>query len=459
MRVAGEDRVAAVEDAARLRDALGVSLPKGLPGAFTGETDAPLDGLVARYARTHGPFVAGDVAARLGTTAERIRAALEALEAAGRVTHGEFRPRGVEREWCDVDVLRRIRQRSLAALRREVEPVDAATLGRFLPAWQGADRPGGGVDALTEAVTRLQGVAIPASILETDVLPSRVRGYRPPDLDALCAGGELVWVGAGALGADDGRVTLCFRDQARLLLSGAAREEPPGGDAARRHPRPPGRARRLLLAGPGPGLGRRRRAAPAGRAVGPGVGRRDHERHARPAPGVRARRLREGARAPARPASAPGRDPPRRPPGRRRPLVLGRPAARAATHPHGGRARARPPAAGPPRHRHPRVRPGRERARRVRRRLPGPQGDGGERQGAARVLRGGTGGGAVRAARRRRSDPRAARGRRRADRRSGGGGRAGGRGPGRGRPRPALRRGPPVAGGRRAVRPGRPAPT
>ena len=238
VRVAGEDRMAAVEDAARLRDALGVSLPKGLPGAFTGQTDAPLDGLVARYARTHGPFVAGDVAARLGTTADRIRPSLDALETSGRVTHGEFRPLGVQREWCDVDVLRRIRQRSLAALRREVEPVDAATLGRFLPAWQGADRPGGGVDALTEAVTRLQGVAIPASILETDVLPSRVRGYRPPDLDALCAGGELVWIGAGALGSDDGRITLCFRDQARLLLSGAAREEPPDGalhDAIRAH--------------------------------------------------------------------------------------------------------------------------------------------------------------------------------------------------------------------------------
>ncbi|MGZ4152787.1 MAG: helicase-related protein, partial [Actinomycetota bacterium] len=140
-RVAGEDRLAAVEDAARLRDALGVSLPLGLPAVFTEPTDRPLDTLVARYARTHAPFLASQVAARLGATPERVRSALEALEAEGRVAHGEFRPGGVEREWCDVDVLRRLRRRSLAALRKEVEPVDAATLGRFLPAWQGAVTP------------------------------------------------------------------------------------------------------------------------------------------------------------------------------------------------------------------------------------------------------------------------------------------------------------------------------
>jgi ATP-dependent helicase Lhr and Lhr-like helicase len=228
VRVAGKERLAAVEDAARLRDALGVSLPIGLPGVFTGPTEAPLEGLVARYARTHAPFVAGEVAARLGVGADRVRAALEALETLGRVTHGEFRPGGLEREWCDVEVLRRIRRRSLAALRKEVEPVDGPTFARFLPAWQGADRPGGGADALVEAVTRLQGVPLPASILETDVLPARVRGYRPADLDALCAGGELVWVGAGALAGDDGRLVLCFREQARTLLgAGSAGAGPP----------------------------------------------------------------------------------------------------------------------------------------------------------------------------------------------------------------------------------------
>jgi len=136
IRIAGDERFAAVEDAARLRDALGISLPIGLPGAFTGETDRPLDGLVRRYARTHGPFVVAEVAARLGASAERVLEALSSLEAADAVVRGEFRPGGSGREWCDPDVLRRLRRRSLALLRREVEPVDAAALARFLPAWQ-----------------------------------------------------------------------------------------------------------------------------------------------------------------------------------------------------------------------------------------------------------------------------------------------------------------------------------
>jgi ATP-dependent Lhr-like helicase len=226
VRVAGEERLVAVEDAAALRDALGVSLPLGLPGVFTGSTERPLETLIARYARTHAPFLASQAATRLGVPPDRVRAALDALEAAGRVARGEFRPGGIEREWCDVDVLRRLRRRSLAALRKEVEPVDAATLGRFLPAWQGAATPSGRSDALVEAIARLQGAAVPASILEHDVLPARVRGYRAADLDALCASGDLVWVGAGPLGADDGRVSLFVRDQVRLLAPPPS-EEPP----------------------------------------------------------------------------------------------------------------------------------------------------------------------------------------------------------------------------------------
>jgi len=230
VRVAGDDRYAAVEDAARLRDALGVSLPLGVPGAFTTAVEAPLDDLVARYARTHGPFTIGEITARLGAGTDRVREALERLQIEGRVVHGAFRPSGIEPEWCEVDVLRRIRARSLAALRREVEPVGAAALARFLPAWQGADRPRGGADALPEAVARLQGAAIPASILESDVLPARVRGFRPADLDALCASGDLVWVGAGALGATDGRVSLLYRDRAGLLAPiPAAPEDRPAG--------------------------------------------------------------------------------------------------------------------------------------------------------------------------------------------------------------------------------------
>ncbi|MEP6973811.1 MAG: DEAD/DEAH box helicase, partial [Actinomycetota bacterium] len=236
LRVAGEERLAAIEDVAALRDALGVSLPLGLPGAFTGPTQHPLEILVARYARTHAPFLASQAASRLGAGPDRVRAALEALEAGDRITHGEFRPKevesGVEREWCDVDVLRRLRRRSLAALRKEVEPVDASTLGRFLPVWQGASDPSttdsGGPEALLEAIGRLQGAAVPASILEHDILPARVRGYRPADLDALCASGDLVWIGAGPLGADDGRVCMFVRDRVRLLAPPAS-DEPPQG--------------------------------------------------------------------------------------------------------------------------------------------------------------------------------------------------------------------------------------
>ncbi|MGH2681032.1 MAG: DEAD/DEAH box helicase, partial [Actinomycetota bacterium] len=237
LRVAGEDRIAAIEDAARLRDALGASLPMGLPGAFTGVADRPLEGLVRRYARTHGPFVTSEVAARLGASADRVQEALTSLEAAGEVVLGGFRPGASGREWCDPDVLRRLRRRSLALLRREVEPVDASALGRFLPAWQGADRPRGDVDALADALARLQGTSVPASILETDVLPARVRSYRPADLDALVAGGDVVWVGAGPLGTDDGRVSLLYRADAAALLSEAPTEPPSGEvhDALRRH--------------------------------------------------------------------------------------------------------------------------------------------------------------------------------------------------------------------------------
>ncbi|MGZ8611437.1 MAG: Lhr family helicase, partial [Actinomycetota bacterium] len=236
VKVAGEDRLAVVEDAAALRDALGTALPIGLPGVFTEPSEQPLERLVARHARTHGPFEGHEAAARLGAGEDRVRAALDSLEAEGRLVHGGFRPGGVAREWVDVEVLRRIRQRSLAALRKEVEPVDAATFARFLPAWQGADRPRGGADALTEAIARLQGTAVPASILETDVLPARVRGYRGADLDALCASGDVVWVGAGSLGSDDGRVTLAFRDGLGLL-DPAPVDRPEGAlhDAIREH--------------------------------------------------------------------------------------------------------------------------------------------------------------------------------------------------------------------------------
>ena len=208
-----------------------------MPTAFTEPTPAPLEGLVARFARTHGPFGTADVAARFGVGEDRVAGAVASLESQGRVVRGEFRPGGLEREWCDADVLRSIRRRSLAALRKEVEPVEAPALGRFAPEWQAATVPRHGPTALVDAIAQLQGASIPASILESEVLRSRVRGYRPADLDALCASGDVVWMGAGGIGADDGRIALGFRETLRLVAPPLP-ETPPEGpvhDALREH--------------------------------------------------------------------------------------------------------------------------------------------------------------------------------------------------------------------------------
>jgi ATP-dependent Lhr-like helicase len=228
VRIAGEDRFVAVEDAGRVRDALGVSLPVGVPQVFTDPVERPLTSLVARFARTRGPFLSSDAARRFSVPAERIDTALRELESEGRVAHGEFRPGGSDREWSDIEVLRAIRRRSLAALRREIEPVDGRSLARFELGWQTLTRPRHGPSALADGVEQLQGAAIPASILETDVLPSRVTGYRGSDLDALCAAGDVVWTGAGGIGADDGRVALFFRS-ALPALAPPPPDEPPSG--------------------------------------------------------------------------------------------------------------------------------------------------------------------------------------------------------------------------------------
>src|SRR5690606_24362471 len=182
--VAGEPRLVAVEDAARYRDALGVPLPVGLPDALLAPAPGALRDLVARYARTHGPFTTADVAARFGLGLATANMALTALQAEGRLVDGEFRPGGVHREWCDTSVLSTIRRRSLARLRREVEPVEVPALGRLLAQWQGVARPRRGLDALLDVIETLQGLPIPASILERDVLPARIAQYQPSDLDA-----------------------------------------------------------------------------------------------------------------------------------------------------------------------------------------------------------------------------------------------------------------------------------
>ncbi|MEZ5412294.1 MAG: DEAD/DEAH box helicase [Acidimicrobiales bacterium] len=226
--VAGRAVVAAPDDAARLRDALGVALPPGLPAAFTEPVAEPLADLVSRYSRTHGPFLTDAVADALGIDEGRCRVALEELERQGRVVRGEFRPDGVEREWCHAEVLRVLRRRSLAALRSEVEPVEPEVLARFLPAWQHVGSNRGSIDALADVITTLQGAALPASMLETSILPARVPGYSPSDLDTLLTAGEIVWVGASALGSGDGRVRLLWRDQAPALVPEPA--DPPRGD-------------------------------------------------------------------------------------------------------------------------------------------------------------------------------------------------------------------------------------
>ncbi|WP_196441092.1 DEAD/DEAH box helicase [Planomonospora sp. ID67723] len=222
VRVAGQEQWAAIEDAARLRDALGVPPPVGVPHVFLEPVDDPLGDLLARHARTRTPFPASTAAARFGLGPAVVADALRRLAASGRVVSGEFRPGGRGEEWCDAGVLRMLRRRSLARLRKEVEPVPAETLAAFSPAWHGitgaprAGRPP--IDALVDAVERLQGAAVPASALETLVLPSRVPGYDPSLLDELTSSGEVVWAGQGSLPGGDGWLSLYFADTAPLLL-------------------------------------------------------------------------------------------------------------------------------------------------------------------------------------------------------------------------------------------------
>ncbi|MBD1538484.1 DEAD/DEAH box helicase [Arthrobacter sp. S13_S34] len=278
VNIGGAERFAAVEDAARLRDAIGVPLPMGVPLAFIEPVADPLSDLVSRYARTHGPFTAAEAAARLGLGVAVVSTALKRLAADGRVVEGEFRPHAgppetapnttggaagdgtepeesppaseppapslsphtVLSEWCDAEVLRKLRRRSLAALRAEVEPVDAAAYGRFLPAWQHVRTPGGGrgqpslrgLDGIITAVDQLSGVPIPASAWEPLVLAGRVSNYQPAMLDELMAAGEVLWSGAGALPGNDGWISLHLADSAELTLNPAIEYEP--GDAQQR---------------------------------------------------------------------------------------------------------------------------------------------------------------------------------------------------------------------------------
>ncbi|WP_242393505.1 DEAD/DEAH box helicase [Anaeromyxobacter oryzisoli] len=235
LRVAGEERLVAVEDAARYRDALGAPLPPGLPAELLGPVPEPLDGLVLRHARRHGPFTLEELAARFGLDRAVAEGALDRLVNAGRLLEGAFRPRGSEREFCDQEVLRSLRRRSLARLRDEIEPVEPRVLARALLAWHGAVRRGRGLDAVLDAVEKLQGAPVPASILEREVLPARVEGYLPGDLDALAASGEVLWVGLERLGDRDGRIALYLPDGLpRLVPPERPVREAPEGERERR---------------------------------------------------------------------------------------------------------------------------------------------------------------------------------------------------------------------------------
>jgi ATP-dependent Lhr-like helicase len=238
VRLGGEQRWIAADEAGLYRDALGAMPPGGLPDAFLADAPDALRQVVARYARTHGPFTLDELSVRYRIDTSSV---LRELERSGDLVRGELRPGlagpdGIgpahpitEREWCDVDVLRRLRRASLAVLRKEIEPADQRRLAAFLPSWQGIDRhsgAGAGVDRLREALVPLQGLALPVDIWERDVLPRRTGAYSQSWMDSLCASGEVVWVGAGASGRS-GRVALYFREDAPAI------GPPPAGGAAR----------------------------------------------------------------------------------------------------------------------------------------------------------------------------------------------------------------------------------
>jgi len=217
VRIAGEARTIPAEYAGRYRDALGTPLPPGLAGAFLQAPADPLTEIIRRYARTHGPFTTADIATRYQLQMPAVEAVLSKLNSRGKLLEGEFRPNGHHREWCDPEVLRQVRRKSLARLRREIEPVEQSTFVRFSTRWQGVAVPRRGLDALLDAIESLQGAALLASDLETEVLPARIADYQPGNLDTLMAAGEVTWVGVEQIGDRNGRIALYLTESLPLL--------------------------------------------------------------------------------------------------------------------------------------------------------------------------------------------------------------------------------------------------
>jgi ATP-dependent Lhr-like helicase len=230
LRIGGERRLVAAEDAARYRDGLGIPLPPGLAGALLEPVAHPVLELVRRYARTHGPFTLREAADRFALDAVALENALRQLAGESRVLEGGFRPGGLHREWCDAEILRQIRRKSLAKLRREVEPVEQHTLARFLTHWQGLLTPRrtghANLDALLDAIESLQGAPLPASLVESSILPARIADYGSSGLDTLIAAGEVVWAGVEPIGERDGRIALFLADKLPLLAQQRPLAEP-----------------------------------------------------------------------------------------------------------------------------------------------------------------------------------------------------------------------------------------
>jgi len=227
IKVAGEQRWIAAENAAVYRDALGAMPPSGLPDSFLQTTDRPLEFLARRYARTHGPFLSRDIARRFGLRPAQIEPVLQILANEGALVRGELRPGGVEVDWCDAEVLRRLKRRTLARLRDAVAPVDAGTLAMFLPQWHELGSERQGLQRLLEVVHQLEGLELPWSALHGSILPARVADFNLDMLDMLAATGQVVWVGRSPLGARDGRIALYLREHVRELLPAPPSEELP----------------------------------------------------------------------------------------------------------------------------------------------------------------------------------------------------------------------------------------